>query len=268
MEVQQEIWQVPQELKDMPIPPDSDPRKRRVMKAATAAASSGSSQMEDSRAVAETPTQQKSTTDESRKDVEGEKTDESRRSTAPNTRRRIATKTSLEENESGKTTVAVTTKESLDGIREKAIRIASFDELETGSSAERWSTSRGAANDKTKKANELVRALVGQITKEVDIVVASDGKSKLWRDWSLKRAIQNWNIKYFDIARSPGSVLRVFTSSERLPNQLKFNEIGEVGKLVKKIHTNDPKVGEVWTSVIFGPEEPTKLEHDAMLASW
>ena len=61
---------VPQELKDMPIPPDSDPRKRRAMKAATAAASSGSSQMEGSRAVAETPTQQNSMADESRMDVE------------------------------------------------------------------------------------------------------------------------------------------------------------------------------------------------------
>ena len=62
----------PQELKDMAIPRDSDPRKRRVMKAATAAASSGSSQMEDSRGVAEAPTQQNSTTDESRMDAEGE----------------------------------------------------------------------------------------------------------------------------------------------------------------------------------------------------
>ena len=44
---------VPQELKDMPIPPDSDPRKRRAMKAVTAVASSGSSQMESSRAVAD-----------------------------------------------------------------------------------------------------------------------------------------------------------------------------------------------------------------------
>ena len=61
---------VPQELKDMLIPPDSDPRKSRPMKAATAGASSGSSQMEDSRAVAGTPTQQNSTTDESRMDVE------------------------------------------------------------------------------------------------------------------------------------------------------------------------------------------------------
>ena len=56
----------------MPIPPDSDPRKRRVKKAATAAASGGSSQMNDSRAVAETPTQHNSMTDESKMDVEGE----------------------------------------------------------------------------------------------------------------------------------------------------------------------------------------------------
>ena len=85
--------------------------------------------MEDSRAVAETPTQQNSMTDKSRMDVEGEKRDESRSSTAPNTRRRIATKTSLEENKSDETTVAVTTPESLDGIREKAMRIPSIDEL-------------------------------------------------------------------------------------------------------------------------------------------
>ena len=59
----------------MPIPPDSDPRKRRAMKAATVAASSGSSQMEGSRAVAETPTQQNSMADGSRMDVEGEETE-------------------------------------------------------------------------------------------------------------------------------------------------------------------------------------------------
>ena len=112
---------VPQDLKDMPIPLDSDPRKRRIMKAATAAASRSSSQMEDSSAVAETPTQQNSTTDESIMDVEQEERDESRSSKAQNTRRRITTKTSLEENKSGETTVAVISQESLDGIREKAI---------------------------------------------------------------------------------------------------------------------------------------------------
>ena len=40
------------------------------MKAATAAASSGTTQMEDSRALAESLTQQNSTTDESRMNVE------------------------------------------------------------------------------------------------------------------------------------------------------------------------------------------------------
>ena len=42
----------------------------------------------------------------------------------PNTRRRIATKkTSLEVNKSDERTVAVTTQESVDGVREKAMRI-------------------------------------------------------------------------------------------------------------------------------------------------
>ena len=74
--------------------------------------------------------------------------------------------------------------------------------------------------------------------------------------------------------------LRVFTGSERLANQLNINEIGEVGKLVKKIEMgaakigklvqriqmNDPKVGKVWKSVRFGQEEYTKPEQAAMLA--
>ena len=120
---------VPQESKDVPISLDADSRKRRVMKAVTAVASSRSSQMEDC-AVA----------DESRMDVEEEERSESRSSTELNTRRRIATKTSMDEGRSDETTVAVTTQESLDGIREKAMRIASIDELETGSRAGRWSS--------------------------------------------------------------------------------------------------------------------------------
>ena len=64
---------VPQELKDMPIPPDSDPRKRYAMKAATAAASSSGSQLKGSRAVAETPKQLNSMADVSRTDVEEER---------------------------------------------------------------------------------------------------------------------------------------------------------------------------------------------------
>ena len=174
----------PQELKDMPIPPDSDPRKRRAIKAATVVAISGSSQMEGNRAVAETPTQQHSRADGSRMDVEGEERDESRSSKAqnirrrimtktsmkesrmdddgeegdvPNTRRRIATKTSLEENNIDERTVAVTTQESLGGFREKAMRIASLGELGASSS------SRRAENDRNKKVNEIVRAFVGSI---------------------------------------------------------------------------------------------------------
>ena len=109
----------------------------------------------------------------------------------------------------------------------------------------RWSSSGGAENDKNKKVNEIVRALVGSIMKGGDIVVASDSKSKLWRDLSLNRAIQNWNMKCINIARSPGSALTVFTSSERLANQLKINEIGDVGKLVKKIKMGAPKIGKL-----------------------
>ena len=191
----------------MPIPLDSDPRKRRAMNAMTADASSGSSQMESSHAVA----------DESRMVVEEEERDEFRSSKAQNIRRRIMKKASMEESKSDERKVAVTTQESSDGIREKALRIANIHELETGSTTARWSSPRGAENDRTGKANEFVRSLVG--------IPKKGSKSKLWKDMSLKRAIREWNMKYVDIARSPGSAIRVFTSSERLANQLKITEI-------------------------------------------
>ena len=55
--------------------------------------------------------------------------------------------------------MAVTTQESLDGIREKAMRIASLDEMEANSSARRGSSPGGADIDKTMQAKEIVRAL-------------------------------------------------------------------------------------------------------------
>ena len=73
----------------MPLPSDSDPRRRRAMKTVTAAASSGSSRMDGSRAVA----------DESRMDVVGEERDESGSSNAQSISRRIMTNTSMEESQ-------------------------------------------------------------------------------------------------------------------------------------------------------------------------
>ena len=49
-------------------------------------------------------------------------------------------------------------------------------------------------------------------------------------------------MKYVDIARSPGSAIRVFTSSERLANQLKISVIGEVGEVVTKTEMGDPRI--------------------------
>ena len=112
-------------------------------------------------------------------DDEGEEGDGFRSSTAPNTRRRIVTRTPSEENKGDEGTVAVT-QESLDGIREKALRIVSLDEMGASSSA-RVVGPGGAEIDKTKKAKEIVWALVGSITEEVDFVVARDSKSKLWK---------------------------------------------------------------------------------------
>ena len=121
------------------------------------------------------------------------------------------------------------------------MRMASLGELKASSGAGRWSSSGGVEYDRNKKVNEIVRALVGLVMKEGDIVVASDSKSKRRKDTSLKRARLNWNMKYVDVARSPGSALRVFTSSERLANHLQINEIGEAGKMVTKIDMDSPK---------------------------
>ena len=67
------------------------------MKAATAAEKSGSPQMEKSRAVAESPTQQNSKTDESKMGVEEEERNECRTLTAQKIRRRMTSKTLMEE---------------------------------------------------------------------------------------------------------------------------------------------------------------------------
>ena len=63
----------------------------------------------------------KTSIEDSRMDDEGEEGDEFRSSTVPNASRPIMTKTPFEENKSAEGTVAVTTQESLDGIREKAM---------------------------------------------------------------------------------------------------------------------------------------------------
>ena len=151
----------------------------------------------------------------------------------------------MEENKGGEGTVAVTTQESLDGIRGKAMRIACLDGMEASSSAREGLSPTAAEIDKTKKAREVVRALVGSITEEGGIVAACDSKSKLWKDVDVKGAMPNWNMKCVDIARSPESALRVFTGSERLANQMKISGIGEVGKLVKRIEIGGPKVGKL-----------------------
>ena len=62
---------------------------------------------------------------------------------------------------------------------------------------------------RTRKSIEFLRAFVGSTMKVGDSVVASDSKSKLWKDMSLKRVILFWNMKYVDVARTPGSALRV-----------------------------------------------------------
>ena len=65
---------------------------------------------------------------------------------------------------------------------------------------------------------------------------------------SLKRATQKiGKMKNVDVARSPGSALRAFHSSERPANLLKINETGEAGRLVTKIEMDSPesrKLGE------------------------
>ena len=62
-------------------------------------------------------------------------------------------------------------------------------------------------------------------------------------------------MKHVDIARSAGSAIRVFTSSERLANHLKINEIGEVGKLLKRIETGGPQARKIIKKVETGDKK-------------
>ena len=156
------------------FPPDSDSGKRRAMKAAVAVADESRMDVEGeerdgSRSSTEPNIRRRivttTSTEESGMDDGGQEGDGFRGSTAPTTRRRSVTKTPLEENRPDERTVAVTTQESLDGTCEKAMRIASPGEMRASSSARRGLSPEGAEIDKTKKAIEILTALVGSITK-------------------------------------------------------------------------------------------------------
>ena len=106
-----------------------------------------------------------------------------------------------EEHKSDESAVAVTTQGSSDGIREKAMRIASIDALETGSSTERWSSPGGAEKKETLSSPPMER----------HEFAASDTKL----EHELCRHCEESSDKSVH-------------SSERPANQLKINEIGEV----------------------------------------
>ena len=106
---------VPQEFEDMPIPPGLRPESETCHEGSDSSCKQW--QLTDGRqpCSCRDADTQNSMTDEPRMDVESEERDESRSSKTQNTRRRNAPETSLEENKSDETTVAVTTQESLDG---------------------------------------------------------------------------------------------------------------------------------------------------------
>ena len=111
---------VPQELQDMPIPPDSDLRK-------TCHEGSDTCEQWQLTDGNQSCRLQKRRHSKIRRQTSQDwmsrrKRDESISSKAQNTGRRLATKTPAGENKIDETMVAVTTQESLDGIREKAMR--------------------------------------------------------------------------------------------------------------------------------------------------
>ena len=101
----------------------------------------------------------------------------------------------------------------------------------------------------------------------------------------VTRAMQNWNVKYVDVARSPESALRMFTRSERPARRswkigeedrdgcsenwklLKMSEmgdskvgnIGKVRKLVQKIEMGDPKTGKLVRKIEMSGPQAEKL---------
>ena len=210
-------------------------------------------------------------------------------SAVPNTRRRIATKTSLEDNKSDGRTVAVTTQESLDG---------------------------GAENDRHTKVNETVRALVGlviegrrhcrclrQQVKEMERHEFEASNTKLEHEICrrceesrisvvgklVKRSQMGKLVKKNEMCdRKIGKMVKKNEITQKLEKwiswkirekdrdewstsrkEMKKVETGgvKVGELVKKIHMNEPTVGKVWRSVGVSQEEYLKPEQDAILAA-
>ena len=105
----------------------------------------------------------------------------------------------------------------------------------SSSGAGRWSSSWRAENDRNKKVNEIVRAFVGFIVKERRCCHCLRQQVKAMERIEFEASNTTFEHEIVDVARSPGSSLRVFTSSERLANQLRSTrleklEIGEADR--------------------------------------
>ena len=150
------------------IPLDSDPRRRRAGSPQPCSCRDANTAKFDDR--------------QSQRDVDGEnrgipKFDNTEHQTNNDDKQ-------MEEDKSDETPVAV-----IKSCCMGSMRIASLVGSGANGSAGRWSSPGRAANDMNEQVDELVRAFVGSIMKERDIVVTTNSKSKLRKDMSLKRVI-------------------------------------------------------------------------------
>ena len=71
--------------------------------------------------------------------------------------------------------------------------------------------------------------------------------------------MQNWNMKYVDISRSPESALRVIHQQLTTGKSHEDREIGEVGTFVQRTEMDAPRIGKLVKKSEMGDPRVGKL---------
>ena len=259
------------ELREDPIEPDPNPKRRILMKSASSTASS-SGQQREKRPIPDR---------ESRMQVEDMSETRTGEGTAlpgvpsANTRRRIVAKSEP---------MAVTTQEAVDGYREKAMRIASIEHIELGNIMElsimgqvlKWARqvnlSGGVSLRKADGWNlknhshltvarhlrgkihpsmlvvtiregeergmcnatlrELLRISKDQMRERSVVVIVLSKRSTIWRKTSMRTLIREEQLRYNDVEE-----MRVFMHDKHIAEQMKTDRM-------ESVMMNGTKVGK------------------------
>ena len=233
------------ELREDPIEPDPNPMRRMLMKSASSTAS-GSGQQREKRPIPD---------GQSRMQVEDMSETGTGEGTAlpaapsANTRRRIVVKSEP---------MAVTTEEPVDGYRDKAMRIASVEQIELGNIMELSITGQVLKMGKTSEHShltvarhfrekirpsmlvvtiregeergmcnaalrELLRISKDQMGERSVVVIVLNKRSTIWRKTSMRTLIREEQLRYTDVEE-----MRVVTNDKHIAEQIKTDKMESV----------------------------------------